>query len=181
MSSLWSYVIAMLVGVAGGSTATWWIARAPLHIANADLRKENTDLREAHAEAMRLSALAAAKRIDTAVQVGQKIESRLNDVLVANARLKKEKADEVNHYTLGQPCLRGPALRLLSGSPGLSVGALDSQLPSTAGEPDAEAGSVATDTDVAGWAIETGERYEACRKQLDALIGWVEQQHEGAQ
>lgn len=181
MPSLWSFVIAILIGAAGGSTATWWIARAPLHIANADLRKENTDLREAHAEAIRLAALAAAKRIDTAVQVGQQIEKRLNDVLTANARLKEEKTDEVNHYTLGRPCLRGPALRLLSGSPGISVGTLDSQLPSTAGAPATEAGSVATDTDITGWAIETGERYEACRKQLDALIGWVEQQHEDAQ
>lgn len=173
MPSVWIFIAAMLVGAAGGSAATWGLARAPLQGRVADLRQENAALRETHAEAARLSALAAARRIAQAQQAGQAAEARLTTTLAANARLTQEKKDALATATDGRACLDERALRVLDGAPGITVDRPHgADLPAPAGPAAAAPAGIATDTGVAGWIADAGKAYEACREQLHELIDW---------
>lgn len=176
MPSVWTFVIAMLVGAAGGGAATWGLARAPLQIRVADLREENAALRETHAETARLSAQAAARRLDQAQRAGAAAEARLAKTLAANARLTQEKRDALNDATDGRACLADRALRVLDGAPGITVArGHGADLPAPAGPAVAAPAAVATDTGVAGWIATAGQHYEACREQLHELIDWTAQ------
>lgn len=176
MPSVWAFFIAMLVGAAGGSAATWGLARAPLQGRVADLRVENAALRETHAESARLSAQAAARRLEQAQQAGAASEARLANALAVDARLTKEKKDALATATDGRACLADRALRLLDGAPGITVARADSaDLPAPAGPAAAAPAAVTTDTHIAGWIADAGQHYEACREQLHALIDWTEQ------
>jgi hypothetical protein len=59
-------------------------------------------------------------------------------------------------------------LRVLDGATGLQV----AHLPEAPRDPAAAGATVATDTDVARWALDVGAQHEQCRARLDALIAW---------
>lgn len=175
----WLGLIPYLLALTIGAGAAWPVARAPLQADIADLRKTNADLREANAETARLAALAAAAKLQRAQATGDAASTRLAAVLAANSQLTQEKKHALKAATDGRACLSERALRLLNGAPGLTVAAPAAGVPAPAGQPAAAGGAsathphVATDSDIAGWALDAGRQHEACRSQLAELIGWI--------
>lgn len=162
-----------LLALALGAAAAWPLARAPLQGDMAELRSDNAALREAGAESARLAALAASARLQRAQQSGEAASARLARALARNEQLSQEKTHALVSATDGRACLSERALRVLDGSPGLTVSSAAAGVPAAAGPPAAAGGAFASDSDVAGWAIAAGRQHEACREQLDALIGWI--------
>jgi len=162
-----------LLAIALGAGLTWPLARAPLKGDLADLRMENAGLREAGAETARLAAQAAAAKLQRAQATGEAASARLAAALTANAQITQEKKHALKAATDGRACLSERALRLLDGAPGLTVAAPATGVPATTGQPAAAGGAVASDTDLAGWIADAGQRHEACRQQLAELIGWI--------
>lgn len=182
---------ALLVGAAGGGWAAWQLGRAPLRV-------ENADLRETHAEAIRLAALAGARRLQLAQERSDALAADLLATLAANDQLTQEKTHALQTSTAGRACLSDRALRVLHGAPGVRVAGAPGVPPPRPGaaaagaaaaaaanqasparpgaaqpaEPAAE--RVATDTDVAVWIATAGQQHEACRARLNALIAWHE-------
>lgn len=195
VGAAWSFlswglpVAALLAGAGGGAWAAWQLGRAPL-------RLENADLREAHAEAARLAALAGARRLQAAQARSDSLASELIEALAANHQLTEEKTHALRIATTGRACLSDRALRVLHGSPGITVSGV-ARLPApgpgaaathatpatpahtdgpSPGEPaNAPPELVATDTAVAIWIATAANQYEACRQRLSALIAWHQQ------
>lgn len=153
----WLLVCALALGAAGG----WALGRMPLHTQLANLRSAHATERAAQADAV-ATALAQAQTRGDALSAG--LLTQQNNI----NRLKQEKTRAITQATTGSACLSEPALRLLHTAPGLAVAGL----PPATGGTVAEGGAVASDTDLTGWAIDTGAAYEVCRARLDALITW---------
>lgn len=155
------YVAAMVFTFVGGAVAGWTFGRAPL---KADIKTMEADQAKAN--------FRMAERNSQVLQAAQARGDALTDALAAsqakNNQLTLERRNAITQATTGRPCLGEPALRLLNGAPGLRV----SGLPQAAGIVAAAGGAVATDTDIARWAIDAGAAHEACRARLDALIDW---------
>lgn len=177
----WLSLIPYLVAAGIAAASTWPLARAPLQTRVAELREENADLRGANAETARLAALAAARTLQQAQQTGEAASQRLAAALTANAQLTQEKRHALKAATDGRACLSERALRVLNGAPGLTVAAPAAGVPAPPGQPAAASGAVATDTDVASWALGAGQQYEACRQQLGELITWINTNHPAPQ
>lgn len=184
-------VAALLSGAAAGAWSAWHLGRAPL-------RMENADLREAHAEATRLAALAAAARLQAAQHRSDALATELLTTLADNAQLTEEKTHALQTATAGRACLSDRALRVLHGAPGITVAravglptpgagaAAAGAAPAALASPDGATGAgavqpagaaaelEATDTAVAVWIATAGQAYEACRARLNALIAWHE-------
>lgn len=194
VSAAWSFlrwglpVAALLAGAAAGGWAAWHLGRAPL-------RMENADLREAHAEATRRAALAAATRLQAAQQRSDALAADLLATLATNAQLTEEKTHALQTATAGRACLSDRALRVLHGAPGITVAgagmpptqpgtAAAGAPPAASADPASPAGTgagqpahaaaelAATDTEVAVWIATAGNLYQACRARLDGLIAW---------
>lgn len=118
------------------------------------------------------TADAASMRLFEAQRRSDALTSDLNTAIRAARELQQGLDDAISRTTDGRACLRGPALRLLDGAPGLRVAGLP---PAGGGSAGADARIAATDTDLGRWAVAAGRQYDECRKRLDALIGW----HEG--
>lgn len=161
----WLAIVPYLLCAALGAGVAWPLARAPL-------RGEIADLRTAHAEAARLTAQAGAARLQAAQAAGDVLTTRLAAAQARNDQLLKEKAHAIHAATLGRACFSERALRVLDGAPGITVAHAAGSVPAPAGSAAAEGGAVATDTDVGGWIMVAGQRHEACRQRLDALIDW---------
>lgn len=180
---------ALLAGAAGGGWAAWQLGRAPL-------RMENADLREAHAEATKLAVLAGARRLQLAQERSDLIAGELLATLATNHQLTEERTHALTTATTGRACLSGSALRVLHGSPGITVAGVDGLPPPRPGAAAAHAAAAApahqagapgqgaelshgaelesSDTAVATWVAMAGQQHEACRARLNALIAWHE-------
>lgn len=175
----WLGLIPYLLAFAMGAGVAYPVARAPLQTDLANLRTEYAGLRETNAETIRLSALAAEARLKKAQATGEQASQRLAAALSANAQLSEEKKRAVKEATAGRACLSDRALRVLDGSTGITVAPRPAGVPAPAGQPPAAGAPaaadtrVATDSDVAGWVIDAGRQYEACREQLGGLIDWI--------
>lgn len=166
------YLLAFALGAGSAGWGAWNMGRAPLKGDIADLRAQYADLRETNAESARLAALAASNRLSAAQAAGHAAEQRLADTLALNARLSKEKRDALAAATTGRVCLADAALGVLDGSPGIRVARAHDgdRLSAPTGAVAAAPGSIATDTHVAQWISEAGDKFEACRAQLHELI-----------
>lgn len=135
--------------------------------------------------AQRLAVQAALDQVKTARAAGDAAQARLADALATNARLTQERDDAIAHVTTGRACLRGAALRVLNGAPGIRVSRLvpgatagtAAAYATAASDPGAAAervddGPVVTDTGIARWTLTAGAQYEQCRQRLDALIDY---------
>ena len=153
----WLCVVALAAGCAAG----WVFGRMPLtaELATQAARHE-TQARAAAEQALRVLQGAQAR--------GDALTSTLAQSLQQINKLQRDKHDAVSKATTGQPCLDGPALRLLGSAPGLRV----ADLPPAASGALAAGGAVASDTDITGWAIDAGAQYQTCRARLDTLIDW---------
>lgn len=144
----------MALGIASGMKLMAW--RNGVVIAH---------LREAAAIDARNVAEHNSRALLDAQTRGDALTRQLAAATRAASRLRKERDDALQTATTGRVCLDAAALRVLDGAPGLAVA-----LPTAAGGAAAADGAVATDTDVARWALGAGEQYEECRRRLDALI-----------
>lgn len=148
--------------VAGGGAGTgWFVGRMPLQLKLAQQTQTYASEKQ-HAAEQAASILQAAQARGDALSAGLLNQQAQID------QLKKDKLHAVTQVTTGRACLRGDALRLLDGAPGLRVDGLP---PATGGALAAD-GAIATDTDITGWAIDSGAQYEVCRTRLNALIDW---------
>lgn len=110
-----------------------------------------------------VAALAAARaKADT-------LAARLAAAETRTRTVYKEIVRELPAATLGRPCLGDDALGLLDRFAGLAP--LD-PLPAAAGQPADSGGSVATDTQIAGWIAAAWEQHERERQRCNALIDW---------
>lgn len=142
---------------------------------------------QAEAERVKREAVQAAlDQVKAARAAGDAAQAGLAAALATNAQLTQERDDAIAKVTTGRACLRGPALRVLNGAPGLRVSGLVPSTAAGAAAADAAAGGypggateqvddggpVVTDTGIARWALRAGNQYEQCRQRLDALIDY---------
>lgn len=129
------------------------------------------NLKATHAKNQAATAEAARLRLEEAVARGDSLAARLAQTESALNKKTLEVSREIARVTAGRPCLGAGAVRLLNNprQPGDVA-----TVPQASGQPDAEDGAVATDTDVAGWIANAQGQYETCRARLGALIDWWE-------
>lgn len=162
MRAVAAAIIAALLGAAGG----WWMTDVYYDARIARIERDA-------ARAQAAAAVTSEQRLAEAQQRGDALTTDLHAALRAAQQLQRGLDDAIARTTDGRVCLREPALRVLDGAPGLHVDGLS---PAAGGAAGADAGRVATDANVAGWAAAAGGQYDECRRRLDALIDW----HEGA-
>jgi hypothetical protein len=182
--AFWGLVLVSLVAalVAG---------RNSLQVAH--LRADAAELRATTAEAT-VQALQAAKAR------GDVLALRLATAETNLVTLTREKTDALRLATTGRTCLRGAALRVLDGAPGIrlavvppaafdsaaahaaaasaagdadQLGAATAAGAGTAGETDATADLTTTDTQAGAWMLAAGAQFETCRARLHALIDYL--------
>ncbi len=134
---------------------------------DADIAK----LKTANANNQAAAAEAARLRLEEAVARGDSLAARLAQTESALNKKTLEVSREIARVTAGRPCLGAGAVRLLNNPrhPGDVA-----TVPQASGQPDAEDGAVATDTDVAGWIANAQGQFGTCRARLGALIDWGE-------
>lgn len=157
-------VAAASVGAAGGAWLASTVKGAQLGAARAELARAEqryTAQQLAQAEAASMAMYQAQRR-------GDALTRELEASRRAANQLKQERDDALSRVTDGRDCLREPALRVLDGAPGIGL-----RMPGSAGgAADADAAHVATDTDLARWALDAGSQYAECARRLDAVIEW---------
>lgn len=109
----------------------------------------------------------ARLRLEQAVARGDSLASELAKAESTIHQKNLEKSREIARVTAGRPCLGAAAVRLLNDAPSGT-----GHVPGTSGQPNAEGGPVATDTDVGQWIGNAQGQYEICRSRLDKLIDW---------
>lgn len=137
---------------AAGWTANGWRKDAEIE------RIERT-----HADERADAARAAAEVITAALQRGNELATRVAAEETTRDTALQETQHALRKVTTGQPCLSGPALRLLNHAAGPAA------LPAPAGQPAGADAAFATDTDVAEWAAYARRSYDTCRGRLDAV------------
>lgn len=158
---------ALVMTTVSASGAAWLVSTYQA----AQLERTRTALAEAeqrHTAWQLRQAEAASMAMYQAQRRGDALTQALHAARREAAQLKQERDDAISETTDGRDCLREPALRVLDGAPGLRV-----QLPEpTGGAVAADAGRVATDADLAGWALDAGAAYAECARRHNALIRW---------
>lgn len=134
---------------------------------NAEIAKIQRD----QATAERQTATANLGRLAAAQARGDAITT---DLLAAKAEAdayQEQLHASLSRETTGRACLGTSALRLLDRSAGLRA-----DLPApTRSAVAADAGDLATDTQVARWAADAYHQYAECARRLDALIQFSEE------
>ena len=157
-------VFGALVGVA--------VTEGPARVRVADAKAKIATLERDHARDAFAQADANSVALATAIAHGNTLSRRLSSARAEAARLKKGFQNEIDQHTDGRVCLSEPALRVLERAAGLAI-----DLPAAAGSAyRADAGHVATDADIAAWALAAGDAYAECGRRLDALITWTEKE-----
>ncbi|HRD35087.1 MAG TPA: hypothetical protein PLR02_12610 [Rhodocyclaceae bacterium] len=151
-----------------GVTVTDLLAKAEV----AEAKGKVTQLERDHARQAFAQADANSVALAGAIAHGNTLTRQLSTARAEAARLKKDLQNEIDQHTDGRVCLSEPALRVLERAPGLAI-----DLPAAAGSAyRADAGHVATDADIAAWALAAGDAYAECGRRLDALITWTEKE-----
>jgi prophage endopeptidase len=154
-------VLGLVLMSAGAAVLGWSLGRAPLQV---QLAQQTAD----HASEKRLAAEKATSDLQAAQARGDALSTGLLNQQARIDQLTMEARRAIPQVTTGRPCLGPAALRVLDSAPGLDVAGL----PPAAGGAAAEGGPIATDTDIAGWAVDAGAAYEVCRARFGALIDW---------
>ncbi|WP_374503039.1 hypothetical protein [Zoogloea sp.] len=151
--------IALAVGIAIGAGAAVTLKNAQFAL-----------LERNHAQAAARDQAAQLARVRAAQARGDALTTDLLAARAGAATLHEQLHDALRKTTTGRACLGGPALRLLDTAAGLRA-----DLPSApGGAAAADAGPVATDTEVARWAADAYFEYAECARRLDALIQFNE-------
>lgn len=157
-------VLACLVSAALGAAGGFWAG-------DAMTSSELDQLRTTYATERQTAERQARERLTAAQARGDALTT---DLLAANAQAdayQEQLHEALAKATIGRVCLGGGALRLLDRSASRRT-----DLPAPAGVPAAaDAGDVATDTQVARWAADAYHQYAECARRLDALIQFSEE------
>lgn len=151
--------ISLVVGIAIGAGAATLVKNGQIALIQLDHTRQ-----AARHQAVQLERLKSAQSRGDALT---------NDLLAARAeadQLQDQLHAALSRVTTGRQCLGGGALRLLD-----RAASLRTDLPPAAGIADAaDAGTAATDTQVAQWAGSAIHQYAECARRLDALIQFNE-------
>lgn len=166
--------VIFLVGLLAGSAYANW---------QRDTAKDDlADLKVTTAKARSATDAAALVRLQAAADRSDQLEQKLHDTEEALHQLSEEKRNAVKPLTTGRTCLTAAVVRVLNADAGSSPGSVPAAVdrPASAdasapADPDDGEEEVATDTDIAGWAIVAKEQYGVCRERLQNLIDWFAQ------
>lgn len=157
-------VLACLASAALGAFSGFWAG-------DAMTSSELDQLRASHAAERHAAERQARQKLSAAQARG---DALTNDLLAAKAQAdayQEQLHDALAKATTGRACLGTSALRLLDRSAGLRA-----DLPApTRSAVAADAGDLATDTQVARWAADAYHQYAECARRLDALIQFSEE------
>ena len=120
----------------------------------------------AHAQREAAQTEAQLARVIAANRRGDDLTMRLAQEREESKKKTEDLKNELARVTRSRHCLHSDSLRVLERAPGLRVSA------PTGGALAADAGHVATDTDIGQWALDVGTQYTECARRLDALIDW---------
>lgn len=124
---------------------------------------------EADWQARALHQISQRQRLlDAASAHAAELTRRLAERETQTRTVYKEIVHEIPAATLGRPCLGADALGLLD----RYQAALAPALPGSTGQPADSAGTVASDTQITGWAVDAIEQHERERARCNALIAW---------
>jgi len=151
----WLYAAAFVVGLTAGAVPVKWFYQA--QIARTEAK---------HAQAQASAERQARERLQAVQERGDTLTALLNETEAALATQTQEVSREIARRTTGRSCLDADLVRLLNQSADSGSGAV----PPPPGQPAAEDGAAATDTDIAGWIAVAQNQYETCRGRLGALI-----------
>lgn len=148
-----------------------------------------------HTEQWLIFARTSADALRAAQARGDALTEKLMAASRAAELLRGEIHEQIELVTQGRACLDAAALRVLDRAPGIAAPArvpASTGRAAAAGGADAAAdtaqpradgarqrahdarggGPIATDTDLARWALDAGRQYDECARRLDALIDW---------
>lgn len=134
----------------------------------AQARAELAGLKGQHSEEIATERAAALRRLLAAEAHADKLQVALGDTERRLSDKQKEIQREITRNTTGRSCLDGRTVGLLNSAAADGT----ATMPAPASKPAAEDAAVATDTDVATWANQAIEQYNACRARLGTLIDW---------
>ncbi|MEY2875973.1 MAG: hypothetical protein RLZZ373_3344 [Pseudomonadota bacterium] len=132
---------------------------------------------------------AALEQERTSRAASDAVQSRLTTELQQlHAAAQDRKHAIASATSNGRDCLRSGALRMLDGSPGISVDYTEQLVtehtasladaadatPASSAHSTPSAGERSSESQIAAWIISAGEQYEECRTRLDALIDFIE-------
>jgi hypothetical protein len=167
-----STAIAVLAGITGFAAGYTFEHRARLAEV-AQLRADIAAREAAAAEESRRRIEAAQKAADAAIAAR---DARIAELDATTRRLRHD----LQAATTGRPCLSSAARGLLQQSsafkPGLPAptGSALAAAPAAAADP-----GDSTDTDIAGWILDTAALYEQCRARIDAIRQWDDEVSHG--
>lgn len=168
--TLWLLAVSFVLGTGVGAGVGGYLGRAPLLMQLAQERQVQAEHQRQQAE-QQASVLLQAQRQGQAL--GQELAAQQRQL----QQRKTESRYAVPQATTGRTCLDSAALRLLDSAPGLRIAA--GHLSPASSDAVATDGAIATDTDMAYWAIDSAAQYETCRSRLDALVHWHEASDSG--
>lgn len=140
------------------------------HLGKSMAERATAECERAALKAELRMAVAARRDLEDAQQKSDQLLRELQAARRERTTLARRLQNEVLQTTRERACFGDDTLRLLDRAPGLQ---LSSTLGGLAGP---ASGEVATDTDLARWAIAAGAAYRACHDQLSALIDWHERE-----
>lgn len=164
-SNMWrAGVLGAVIGALAGAAVTVGPARLEL----AAVRTQVATLERDSARSAFAQADANSEALFAAFTRSNALTRQLSSARADAAQLKTELQHAIDQYTDGRVCLHDPALRVLDRAEGVAV-----DLPGAAGgAAGADVARVATDGDIASWALGAGDAYAECVRRLDALISW---------
>ncbi len=176
----WTWAAVTIGLMAGSGIAGYRLAESSMaaDVAQAEQRRmqcEQTRAEEAMAAAQKNAALLARAQ-DAEAQAA----SRMAAARAAHEKNLQETRREIYRLTADRECLSAAVrLRLnaaIAASDGLPARAAAAD-PEHA-EPAADSGErIATDADIAGWALDAARQYDECRARIDAIRHWDEVTH----
>lgn len=153
------WLVAVVAGALGAASAAG--------VARNHYRAEIADIRAAQARDEAAAAKVAREWVEAAVVRGDALSADLSRSEADLARKSLEVSHALRKLTTGRPCLDGGVVGVLNRAYAPPAAA---PVPAAAGTPVAADGAAATDTDIGDWIAHAWDRYETCRRRLDALI-----------
>jgi len=140
-------------------------------------RVEIAHLHQAAAERERELATRALRVHEQADDAAALAQAAYDSASLAIDQLMQERDHAITAAATGRACLGSRVLRVLDGAPGVSVaglpsaasGAADAAAAASTDPDQADGDQIATDADVAAWAVAAGGQYEQCRARIVAL------------
>lgn len=160
----WLAIAVVICGLAVG------LMRLGFVMADTARSAEIATLKRDYANAMATAERQAREQLQAQAARGDALTQRLAEQQAVAYRQAQEKDRAIHALTTGRPCLDARLVGVLNGTGGASVVA--DPVPTPTGSAAPADASVATDTDVAHWASDARQQYDACRASLDALIDW---------